>query len=730
ILSALQQRRPSDEGTKFLIEAPILFESIRPFLETLKSRPPTSIPFSRYIAHRDDGDLTSVTIHPPAYATPRFKFNLNCLFDYPPPVKVSLRPHSKSSAQRAREALKAGSRLDPSQADAMINALTSELALIQGPPGTGKSFTGVELLRVLISNRIRPILLIAFTNHALDNIITHVLDKGLTNSIVRLGSKTSDETVAEYTLETILKTRSSTHSDRAAGRAYANVMNIQEEMSDLMSKVVSTWTKEQDLRPYLELTFPAHHTSLFNPPLWIKKLYEDSKDWQTSTRKGSVRRFLVDFWRFGEDITSLGPPPQNTSANTSRTNGGGKPKDHRSELQDPLTGMTDYFAKLNLGGIPQILASDRPLYQLLKSHNVWSMSIAERQKLYTHWHDQIRELARQPQKAEFRRLKILHAEARDTWSDLLDQGKQNVLSQADLIGCTTNGVSLTITLQHYVATNERILGAAKLTTLLQSVAPKVLVVEEAGQVLEAHIIASLVPSIEHLILIGDPLQLRPTIENYQLSMDNPGTGKVFRFDQSLMERLSTMGLPMSQLDVQRRMRPQIADLVRYTLYPTLKDHTSIQAPPSVRGMAKDVFFLDHRHAEESGGDESASKTNTYEAQLIKDLVLYFLKQGKYTRTGDIVVLCAYLGQLAKVRKLLSKDVTTVIDERDAVQLINREEKGDATEPQAELTKQTQNQVLLRTVDNFQGEEGTIVILSLVRNSGESAATGRKIGFLK
>lgn len=39
-------------------------------------------------------------------------------------------------------------------------------------------------------------------------------------------------------------------------------------------------------------------------------------------------------------------------------------------------------------------------------------------------------------------------------------------------------------------------------------------VEEAGQVLEAHILGSLVPSVEHLILIGDPLQLRPTLNNY------------------------------------------------------------------------------------------------------------------------------------------------------------------------------------------------------------------------
>jgi superfamily I DNA and/or RNA helicase len=50
------------------------------------------------------------------------------------------------------------------------------------------------------------------------------------------------------------------------------------------------------------------------------------------------------------------------------------------------------------------------------------------------------------------------------------------------------------------------------------VKPTVLLVEEAGQVLEAHILGSLVESIEHVIMIGDPLQLRPTISNYRESV--------------------------------------------------------------------------------------------------------------------------------------------------------------------------------------------------------------------
>jgi superfamily I DNA and/or RNA helicase len=52
---------------------------------------------------------------------------------------------------------------------------------------------------------------------------------------------------------------------------------------------------------------------------------------------------------------------------------------------------------------------------------------------------------------------------------------------------------------------------------MEGIEPKVLIVEEAGQVMEAHILANLMPSIEHLIMIGDPLQLRPTLNNYSKS---------------------------------------------------------------------------------------------------------------------------------------------------------------------------------------------------------------------
>lgn len=104
-----------------------------------------------------------------------------------------------------------------------------------------------------------------------------------------------------------------------------------------------------------------------------------------------------------------------------------------------------------------------------------------------------------------------------------------------------------------------------------------ILVEEAGQVLEAHSLATLVPSVQHLIMIGDPLQLRPNIVNYstyaigllsclirnlEFATENPRGGSFFKFDQSLMERLAESGLPMSQLTIQRRMRPDVSNLIR------------------------------------------------------------------------------------------------------------------------------------------------------------------------
>jgi hypothetical protein len=141
ILQILKRRELDSGSTRFLIEAPVMFEAIRPFLEGLRAEPET-IPFKQYIVHHPRDELRKMKVEAPAYAKdPAFRFQLASLFDHTAGITdLQLSVNDANSVLQARRLLKAHSRLDPSQADAVVDSLTREVALIQGPPGTGKVF--------------------------------------------------------------------------------------------------------------------------------------------------------------------------------------------------------------------------------------------------------------------------------------------------------------------------------------------------------------------------------------------------------------------------------------------------------------------------------------------------------------------------------------------------------------------------------------------------------------
>lgn len=51
-------------------------------------------------------------------------------------------------------------------------------------------------------------------------------------------------------------------------------------------------------------------------------------------------------------------------------------------------------------------------------------------------------------------------------------------------------------------------------------------IKEAGVVLEAHTLTALLPSVEHIILIGDHKQLRRRINDYEFQYDNFWSAKL------------------------------------------------------------------------------------------------------------------------------------------------------------------------------------------------------------
>ncbi|KAL9548420.1 hypothetical protein MBANPS3_005688 [Mucor bainieri] len=231
--------------------------------------------------------------------------------------------------------------------------------------------------------------------------------------------------------------------------------------------------------------------------------------------------------------------------------------------------------------------------------------------------------------------------------------------------------------------------AAKYHDLLEEMRPRVMVVEEAAEMLESHIISALTNSLEHLILIGDHQQLRPSTAVHELA-ENHALGV------SLFERLVMNDFPFTRLSHQRRMRPEIRSLIN-PIYkdPPLMDHPDVAAYPPILGMDQSLFFLAHNE-DETNMSESASKVNEHEAKMAAKLAVYLILQGY--QPEEITIITMYAGQKTMIKRAL------------------REERRPDIDPEP---------IQVSSVDGYQGEENKIVILSLVRSN----AAGQ-IGFLK
>ncbi|CAI7659292.1 unnamed protein product [Penicillium palitans] len=361
------------------------------------------------------------------------------------------------------------------------------------------------------------------------------------------------------------------------------------------------------------------------------------------------------------------------------------------------------------GGNPST-TQPRSTKQLERVH-VDMMTAEERKILYRHWIEQ------QKKSLHSRAQSALtsHVEAKGSWDRIRDEMDLRCLREADVIGLTTTGL-------------------ARNLKMLRRLRSKVLMCEEAGEVLEAHLLTSLLPSLEQVILIGDHEQLRPQIQNYELSRESK-SGQQYSLDRSLFERLvqpdDAVGvqIPFCTLETQRRMHPSISRLIRETLYPRLQDEPSVSVYPEVVGMRKRLFWLDHQRPEGDASSQDAVATshwNDHEIDLTIALVHHLLRQGVY-QNGEIAVLTPYLGQLHRMRRKLGQSFTIALGDRDQEDLDNAGFTEADTEPKEQAVSRSSLLQTLRvaTIDNFQGEEAKVVVISLVRSNSQN-----RCGFLR
>ena len=118
-------------------------------------------------------------------------------------------------------------QLNDVQNDAVSKAMGQRLSLIQGPPGTGKTYTAVRILQGWVKNSNTPILAVAESNVAVDNLLEGLLN--LRINAVRLGQPVK---VRESLREATIDAKMENHRLR---KDLDVILNLNEDLSRRIS---------------------------------------------------------------------------------------------------------------------------------------------------------------------------------------------------------------------------------------------------------------------------------------------------------------------------------------------------------------------------------------------------------------------------------------------------------------------------------------------------------------
>lgn len=496
------------------------------------------------------------------------------------------------------EGICSATTLDRGQATALCETLTRGLAFTLGPPGTGKTFFGVSLAKVILKHMPKkPILVACMTNHALDNFLGELIKQGITK-VARLGSGSKEDWIGKHTMASLRKNSKMTCGESTRlGKVYRDVECLAKEGAkwcEALNSHTLTWTAVRD---HLEKNYWSTFND-FNKCLSRKE--EQIED--VRQRRSAAGGFAFEHWCKGGDLKGIKAFARDIRFFFGKTQSDpGYPVDS-SESEDSLlessSESSDHYR-------------DGPIEYPCDtfSGDVWSLPMHVRAAFLAKWKAEIGSSSTIDKLTEVQRRYIA---ARERKQEIHNEVDARYLASQEVIGMTTTA-------------------CAKYWSMLKSLHLQTLICEEAGEIMEAQTITTLLPSIAHAIFIGDPLQLRPQIDQQCLSLETT-YGFKYRLDESLFERMvmprapGAQPLPVSKLNLQRRMHPDVADLMRATLYPFLEDHPSTSRLP-VAGMAHRTFWLDHQELEDAPDLLAAggrSYSNTFECEMISEFVRYLL----------------------------------------------------------------------------------------------------------
>jgi len=584
--------------------------------------------------------------------------------------------------------------LDKSQLAAVQMALTQEMSIIQGPPGTGKTFIGLKIVEILLQNKAKwdpllqsPILIVCYTNHALDQFLEGILNFTKEEdkiNMVRIGGRCRSETIQPYGLQVLVRQHKMDrcHDTRfeqdELNRAKYVMDSKHRAISNDLHKASMTINEEkpiilelQDLQPVIQ---DKH----------VQQLRQFARHCYCFEGNNEIETWLFTVSDV-EEMARVNKKPKQvaTEVETTSTNNG---------LDDTLVFEMDAEAAL--------LENDR----IIDGEQIELEPLMDRHKNDSHKPlnystRQIKDGMKNkpmPERAAQNIQDIMHLNSKQKWSlylywvsQYLQECKQKAACHVETYAAACEEYQKARTeLDYAVLRKTHVVGmtttgASKYHSILQKLRPKIIIIEEAAEVLESHIVTTLTASTQQVIMIGDHQQLRPKPNDFHLATD-------CNLEVSLFERLIKNKLPFATLEVQHRMRPEIARLICPHIYPDLINAANVREYNEIEGVKHNVFFINHTVAEDDLRMELMSHSNKFEAEFVIQLCYYFIKRGY--NCHQITILTMYSGQILKIKS---------------------------------MSKETLRGIRISSVDNFQGEENDIIILSLVRSNEEG-----RVGFLK
>nr|XP_033785599.1 NFX1-type zinc finger-containing protein 1-like isoform X2 [Geotrypetes seraphini] len=755
-----------------MVETTAYFEAYRHVLEGLKEMISSEIPFQNYIVHcetdvlppqylmrnRHEYSLKMLICEETLKLEPVFETesssrkrditdNLCKLMDELTAETHTTKPASQLTQKETMHSAKFDIldfktwpskehlNLDESQIKALQLALTKELSIIQGPPGTGKTYLGLKIVKALLANSHvwqssgqSPILVVCYTNHALDQFLEGIYTF-LGHGIVRVGSRSNSEIIKKSSLHYFRTTngfmnRFPGHLRAMHGELLDQKVKIEAQIQEkaaylensmkgiIRENILRKYIPQDQLRSLMSVK-SFEDSSVIMEWLGISMLekrpgninYVQERKISTAYDEDLPSEFLElsnmveEFGIHGDPSLQLGEDLIHVveEAEQIQYERMMESDDIRKQINESkcaaalkkkhmlaflIEEENEYYEDTGVTieggeGAWEITKEMKKKLKNLVKHelkksyhmaeeeseeicDLWKLPFQKRWELYRLWRfNYIANIRHQIYRFENEYQQVV-----DRMNELRYQEDLLIMKEAYVIGMTTTG-------------------ASKYRKVLQEIGPKIIIVEEAAEVLEAHIVTTLSSKCEHLILIGDHQQLRPSATVYELA-------KNFNLEVSMFERLVRMNVHYVRLDYQHRMRSEIAKLLTPHIYDKLENHASVYQYERIKGVATNLFFVQHEHLEEHIR-EGKSHKNVHEAAFVKSLCRYFINQG-YNRS-QITVLTTYSGQLHCLRKLM---------------------------PKADFEG-----VRVCVVDKYQGEENDIILLSLVRSNIEGRA-----GFLQ